>query len=107
MTTPVSGITPEHAGRHHQRPGTTRNSVTAVREEEPVVARRAQRDAEAARDDQRVDRRDRQQADDAQLLAERREDEIGVPGRQVPRVAEAESGAEQPPVASAQSDCAI
>ena len=87
--------------------GTIRNSVSAVAEKEAVVVRGASRAMRKPRQARIAYRHgDDEQPRGAELLADGGQHQIGVAGRQIARVAEAEAGAEPPPVAIAQIACA-
>ena len=90
------------------RTGTIRNSVSDGGEEERVVVRRAQRDAEPAPGDDGERAATTHRPDEAQLLADGGQRQIGVARGKVARVAKPEAGAEHAAGReSAQIACAI
>ena len=93
MTTPVSGVMPDDARGHDQR-GQDQEERQRRRQKEPVVAGGEAADAEAAPGEDGEEPRNADKPDRAELLADGREDQVGVAGRQIARVAKSETGAE-------------
>ena len=82
------------AGRHDQHRHDQKQRERGA-EEEPVVVSREPCDAEAAPGEERVQHGNQKQACSAELLADRRKNQIRVAGRQIARVAEAEPGSKR------------
>ena len=82
------------AGRHDQHRHDQKQRERGA-EEETVVVSREPCDAEAAPGEERVQHGNQKHACSAELLADRRENQIGVAGRQIARVAQTEPGAKR------------
>ena len=98
---PVSGITPHHPADHDEDLQREHEGEPDREQLAEVVGARVA-DAEAAGDEQQVQAEDREDADEPELLAERRDDEVAVrSGREI-RPPLAEPRPEQPAVREAE-----